>query len=70
MRLRVLLSCLVGGLVAYNVYGLEAPGTDLLQRVFQRWAVLLASFTGGMLPLGYLGWQKWQKEKAELRSSN
>jgi beta-N-acetylhexosaminidase len=63
-RLRILLWCLVGGLIAYNMYGLEVPGTDLLQRVFQRWAVLLASFVGAVFPMGYLAWRKWHARGA------
>jgi beta-N-acetylhexosaminidase len=60
-RLRALLMCLIGGLIAYNLYGLEAPGTDTLQRVLRRWGVLLVSFAGAMLPLGYLGWRWWRR---------
>ena len=60
-RLRAFLLCLIGGLIAYNLYGLEAPGTNWLQRILQRWAVLLASFIGATLPLGYLGWRWWRR---------
>jgi beta-N-acetylhexosaminidase len=65
VRLRVLLFCLVGGLIAYNLYGLEAPGTDTLQRVFRRWAALLVSFIGAELPLGYLSWRRTQRGAQE-----
>jgi len=61
VRLRAFVLCLIGGLIAYNLYGLEAPGTNWLQRMFQRWAVLLVSFTGATLPLGYLGWRRWRR---------
>jgi hypothetical protein len=70
IRLRALLLCLVGGLIAYNLYGLEAPGTNTLQRVFQRWAVLLVSFVGAMVPLGYLGWRWWRRREIEQRVSD
>jgi len=70
IRLRALLLCLVGGLIAYNLYGLEAPGTNALQRVFQRWAVLLVSFVGALVPLVYLGWRWWRKTGTERRASD
>ena len=70
VRLRAFLLCLAGGLIAYNLYGLEAPGVNMLQRLFQRWAVLLASFAGAMLPLGYLGWRWWREEIYARRSSD
>ncbi|MEA3346454.1 MAG: glycoside hydrolase family 3 N-terminal domain-containing protein [Chloroflexota bacterium] len=58
IRLRALTLCLIGGLIAYNLYGLEAPGANWLQKIFQRWAVLLVSFIGATLPLVYLGWRR------------
>ena len=69
IRLRALALCLIGGLIAYNLYGLDAPGTNWLQRVFRRWAVLLVSFIGAVLPLGYLGW-RWWRRRTEGESSN
>jgi len=69
-RVRTLLLCLIGGLIAYNLYGLEAPGANMLQRAFQRWAVLLISFAGAALPLGYLGWHMWRRDTADRRSSD
>ena len=64
IRLRALALCVIGGLIAYNLYGLEAPGTNLLQRVFQRGAVALASFIGASLPLVYLVWHQWRRGAA------
>jgi beta-N-acetylhexosaminidase len=70
VRLRALVLCLVGGLIAYDLYGLGAPGTDMLQRIFRRWAVLLASFVGALFPLSYLGWRWWKRRAIEERSSD
>ena len=68
VRLRAFLLCVVGGLIAYNLYGLEAPGTNWLQRMFQRWAALLVSFIGATLPLGYLAWRRWRRGEVGRRS--
>jgi len=68
VRLRALVLCAIGGLIAYNLYGLEAPGTNLLQRVFQRWAVLLVAFIGATVPLGYLAWRQWRKGLVERKA--
>jgi len=66
-RLQAFLVCLAGGLIAYNLYGLEAPGADLLQRMFRRWAVLLATFIGAIVPWAYLRWRP-EQGKGEDRS--
>ena len=68
VRLRAFLLCVIGGLIAYNLYGLEAPGTNWLQRMFQRWAALLVSFIGATLPLGYLAWRRWRRGEVGRRS--
>ena len=61
-RLRFFLLSLVGGLVGYNLYGLNVPGAGLFRQLSPNWGAVLMCLLFSLLPLGYtLGRWVWDR---------
>ena len=65
--LRLGLWTVIAGLLAYELYALNAPGVALLQARSGRWGVTLFSLTVSFVPLLISLWpQRWTNRAVEL----